>query len=59
MTAPFVDLYGQYLSIKKDIDNAVESVIKETAFIKGSYVDGFEEGMQIILVQRKLDFLVN
>lgn len=39
---PFVDLKAQYLSIKKDIDNAIESVIQNTAFIKGKYVDDFE-----------------
>lgn len=43
MHVPFVDLYAQYLTIKKDIDKAMESVIKETAFIKGKYVDDFEK----------------
>lgn len=40
---PFVDLHNQYLSIKDDVDRAIESVIKETAFIRGPYVQKFEE----------------
>ena len=39
---PFVDLKAQYQSIKVEIDNAIESVISETAFIKGKYVTDFE-----------------
>lgn len=40
---PFVDLKAQYLSIKEDIDTAISSVINETAFIGGKYVDEFEK----------------
>jgi len=43
MNIPFVDLKVQYLSIKGEIDAAVESVISETAFIGGKYVKEFEE----------------
>lgn len=39
---PFVDLYRQYISIKSEIDLAIENVIKETAFIGGKYVKQFE-----------------
>lgn len=39
----FLDLYKQYLSIKKEIDGAISSVINETAFIGGKYVKKFEE----------------
>jgi len=39
----FVDLYAQYLSIKTDIDEAIERVIKETSFIGGGEVKCFEE----------------
>jgi dTDP-4-amino-4,6-dideoxygalactose transaminase len=39
---PFVDLYAQYVSIKSEIDTAIENVIKETAFIGGHYVKEFE-----------------
>ncbi len=43
MNVPFVDLKKQYDSIKLDIDNAIQSVINETAFIQGKYVKTFEE----------------
>ncbi len=43
MKIPFVDLYAQYLSIKKEIDNAIEEVIKQTAFIRGPFVENFEK----------------
>jgi len=43
MIIPFVDLKTQYLSIKMDIDNAISSVIEETAFIRGKYVQQFEK----------------
>jgi len=42
MQVPFVDLHKQYLSIKNEIDGAIEDVIKNTAFIKGKYVQEFE-----------------
>ena len=43
MNIPFVDLKAQYQSIKKEIDEAIQNVIDETAFIKGKYVQKFEE----------------
>lgn len=43
MHIPFVDLKSQYQNIKEEIDNAVKSVIDETAFIGGKYVKEFEE----------------
>lgn len=43
MKIPFVDLKAQYLTIKKDIDSAIENVINETAFIGGTYVKKFEK----------------
>lgn len=39
----FVDLHAQYLSIKSEIDSAIASVIRESAFIRGDYVERFEE----------------
>jgi dTDP-4-amino-4,6-dideoxygalactose transaminase len=42
MNIPFVDLKAQYLSIKGEIDNAIQNVITETAFIGGKYVKKFE-----------------
>ena len=40
---PFVDLRAQYDSIKPEIDHAILSVIEDTAFIKGKYVQSFEK----------------
>lgn len=43
MKIPFVDLFAQYTSIKPEIDQAIQSVITETAFIGGKYVEKFEK----------------
>lgn len=43
MQVPFVDLRKQYHSLKKEIDNAIFSVIEESEFIKGKYVAAFEK----------------
>lgn len=42
MKIPFVDLYGQYLSIKSEIDQAIANVIEDSAFVRSQYVDDFE-----------------
>ena len=42
MKIPFVDLKAQYLSIKSEIDNSIQTVISESAFIGGSHVKNFE-----------------
>jgi dTDP-4-amino-4,6-dideoxygalactose transaminase len=44
MKIPFVDLYAQYLTIQAEIDQAIASVIRTSAFIRGPQVDGFEKG---------------
>jgi dTDP-4-amino-4,6-dideoxygalactose transaminase len=44
MRVPLVDLQEQYLLIKNEIDEAIERVISETAFILGEEVSAFEEG---------------
>ena len=43
MNIPFVNLKAQYLSLKTEIDSAIQHVINESAFIKGKYVQKFEE----------------
>ena len=43
MKIPFVDLHAQYLSIQSEIDAAIANVIADTAFIRGKYVQRFEE----------------
>lgn len=39
----FLDLQAQYHSIKDEIDDAIQSVIHDSAFIGGKYVSTFEE----------------
>ena len=43
MKIPFVDLHAQYLTIKEQIDAAIAEVIAESAYIRGRYVDAFEQ----------------
>ena len=43
MKVPFVDLHAQYLSIKPEIDAAIAEVIATSAYIRGPFVDAFEE----------------
>ena len=43
MEIPFVDLKAQYKDIKNEIDHSIQNVIDETAFIKGKYVQQFEQ----------------
>lgn len=40
-----VDLHGQYVRIKDDIDNAIQEVLNETAFIQGRQVKEFESAL--------------
>ncbi|MFC1705820.1 DegT/DnrJ/EryC1/StrS family aminotransferase [Planctomycetota bacterium] len=40
---PFVDLKAQYLSIKPEIDAAIQGTVDDTAFIMGARVRAFEE----------------
>jgi len=42
MNIPLVDLYAQYLSIRHDIDSAIERVITRSTFIGGEDVRDFE-----------------
>ena len=43
MHVPFVDLKAQYDNIKSEIDQAIKDVIHNSSFIKGKYVQQFEE----------------
>jgi len=47
MTKPIqmVDLYSQYLNIKKEIDEAIRDVIRSSVFIKGGKVNDFEKSL--------------
>jgi dTDP-4-amino-4,6-dideoxygalactose transaminase len=42
MAVPYADLHMQYQTIKPEIDAAVAAVIRDSAFIRGPYVDAFE-----------------
>ena len=42
MDVPFVDLRKQYESIRKEINQGIQNVIHESAFIGGIYVKTFE-----------------
>lgn len=43
MNVPFVDLHAQYLRIKTEIDQAIASVIETSSFIRGPWVEAFEQ----------------
>src|SRR3954471_15295836 len=43
MPVPYADLQLQYQTIKSEIDAAIAAVIRDNAFIRGSYVDAFEQ----------------
>jgi dTDP-4-amino-4,6-dideoxygalactose transaminase len=40
---PLFDLHAQYLSLKPQIDEAIATVIKESAYIRGRFVEQFEQ----------------
>lgn len=42
MSVPYADLHLQYLTIKNDIDAAIAAVVRDCAFIRGPYVEAFE-----------------
>lgn len=42
MKIPLVDLKAQYISIKAEIDEAIQNVIRKTAFIGGDEIEEFE-----------------
>jgi dTDP-4-amino-4,6-dideoxygalactose transaminase len=42
MSVPFADLHAQYLTIQKEMDQAISEVIRTSAFIRGPYVQKFE-----------------
>jgi dTDP-4-amino-4,6-dideoxygalactose transaminase len=43
MDVPFVDLKTQYENLRPEIDDALQNVLDDTAFVRGSYVSDFEE----------------
>lgn len=49
---PFVDLHAQYLTLKDEIDFAISDVIKNSLFVRGPYVEKFEQ-MFADMMERK------
>lgn len=47
-TVPFADLYLQYLSIRGEIDAAIADVIRNSAFIRGPFVEKFEQDFAVL-----------
>ncbi|HOT95768.1 MAG TPA: DegT/DnrJ/EryC1/StrS family aminotransferase [bacterium] len=47
MKVNFLDLQGQYHSIKSEIDSAIQEVLEKCAFAAGPYVKSFEEHFAI------------
>ena len=45
MTIPLVDLKAQYISIKDEIDSAIQRVLQNGQFILGPEVKAFEDEM--------------
>lgn len=43
MDVPFVDLEAQYQNLRPEIDDAIQAVINDTAFVRGPYVSDFEQ----------------
>ncbi|HNY90953.1 MAG TPA: DegT/DnrJ/EryC1/StrS family aminotransferase [bacterium] len=43
MKVNFLDLHAQYLSIKEEIDDAIQQVLARSAFAAGPFVKSFEE----------------
>ena len=45
MNIPFADIKKQYLSISDEINNSIQEVLNDTAFIRGKYVERFENNL--------------
>ncbi|QYM77525.1 DegT/DnrJ/EryC1/StrS family aminotransferase [Horticoccus luteus] len=43
MKIQFVDLHAQYLTIKSEMDAAIARVIRDSAYVRGPFVDKFEQ----------------
>jgi dTDP-4-amino-4,6-dideoxygalactose transaminase len=49
---PFGDLYAQYLNIKPEIDSVIAEVIASSAFVRGPFVERFEQQFAEIIGRR-------
>jgi dTDP-4-amino-4,6-dideoxygalactose transaminase len=51
-TIPFVDLHAQYLGIKSEIDEVIADVIQKSLFVRGPYVEKFEQMFSAIMERK-------
>ena len=49
-----VDLRGQYLHIKQEVDESIQSVIDSAAFVKGGKVVEFQQHLELNIKQLNL-----
>lgn len=49
---PFNDLHAQYQSIKDEVDSAIAAVVASSAFVRGPFVDRFEEEFAAVMQAR-------
>ncbi len=49
MRVPYNDLHAQYLTLKADIDAAIERTVRTSAFIRGPEVEAFEQAYARLL----------
>ena len=54
MSIPLVDLKAQYLSIKPEIDQAIQEILNNTSFIMGPPVKNFEDNIDFKGEKKKL-----
>lgn len=52
MKVQFNNLHAQYLSIKQEIDQAINDVIERSLFIRGPYVENFEHSFAALIGQK-------
>ena len=43
MKVPMADLRQQYMDLRPELDAAIASVIEQSAFVRGPFVDAFEK----------------
>lgn len=49
MNIPFVDLKAQYLTLKTEIDSAINAVVESCKFLRGPWVDQFEKNFSQLI----------
>ena len=49
VTIPFADLHRQYLTIRHEVDSAIAEVIRTSGFIRGPFVEKFEEAFALAM----------